>query len=435
MVPPPLDGGGDWAAAAAAAAAAAVVGYGDKLDRLDGIDYGVRSGYVAGGDITGLMDYGVGSEGDGGSDYGDSLEPCCDEDEDEDDDDDLEEEEEDDGDAPGALDYDPAEGTGRVRGVVDGRAPPQDRGVPQDRPVGGGSSPLFHTKSIVSDAAGKGGDGIDGPTKASIDAAEAAAHHLLREEEERAQRAARKREKKHRRKERERQEAQERAARTARRKRERAVSSWRSRITAACGAGEGSRVEALVGESPFRSRGGRHGNHSHSHWRHHHGEGDEGCHDQALEDDEEDEEEELARNMEWLLPSCFGGRRKPGDDQDSKGSDNSYVEARSVLTRYIISVSFASVFVPNRDGRSAFHAACFAGEGMFVGIVVDWHRHKGHVEDGVPTDFLNLLCEDSGWRPLHYACASGSREVMETLLAAGVDLNARTDGAYTYRTR
>ena len=73
------------------------------------------------------------------------------------------------------------------------------------------------------------------------------------EEEERAKKAAKKREKKNRKKEKAKREAALKAVQAAQKKREARITSWRSRVVTACSNGEISKLETLLGDSPFKS--------------------------------------------------------------------------------------------------------------------------------------------------------------------------------------
>ena len=230
-----------------------------------------------------------------------------------------------------------------------------------------------------------------------------ATDHLLSETDEKERKAAKKREKKQRRKAKLKEEAAQKAAEAAQKKREKAVISWRSRVVSACQSNEITKLEGLLQDSPLRKLA----------------------------------EEENAKNhttgnasiishLEFLLPNSVAKNRA----QVERG-----IDARLKLAEYVLETELSLAFKPLRTGRTALHTACFHGDVKFLQLLFDkiesYKPAEG--ESQLPTSFLNLTCDESGWSPLHYAALSGSSESMELLLAKGSDLATRTDDTHTWR--
>jgi ankyrin repeat protein len=209
------------------------------------------------------------------------------------------------------------------------------------------------------------------------------------EQEERARKAAKKRDRKIRKKEKVRKEAEAKASEEKLKKREKQVTAWRSRVVSACHSNEVSKLKGVLSESPLR--------------------------------DDDDFTSLVEPHLQFLLPNCFAKNRSLVE----KGK-----EARAALLGYILYRSVPIVFEPLRNGRSAFHTACFYGDISTVKQIVDEAKPCG----GAAVTILNSLCQDSGWSPLHYAVLSGSLQVMENLLANGGDPKTLTKDTYTWRT-
>eukprot|EP00980_Cylindrotheca_fusiformis_P007251 scaffold1525_cov142-Cylindrotheca_fusiformis.AAC.51 len=227
---------------------------------------------------------------------------------------------------------------------------------------------------------------------------EQAAMEGVMEAEHQAQKAAKKREKKQRKKDRQKEEAAQKAAQAAAKKREKAILSWRSRVVSACQSNEISKLEALLLESPLHK----------------------------TPDEEEAARSVILPHLEFLLPNCVA----KNVSQLERGK-----EARKRLAEYVLSSDVPVVFKPLRSGRAALHTACFHGDVQFLRLVLDSVTTLEDTEALAPKSCLNLRCCESGWTPLHYAAVSGSKEVLETLLAAGCDTAAVTDDTHTWRKR
>jgi len=231
--------------------------------------------------------------------------------------------------------------------------------------------------------------------------------HLLSETEDKERKAAKKREKKQRRKAKLKEEAAQKAAEAAQKKREKAIVSWRSRVVSACQSNEINKLDGLLQESPLRklvdedinSKSTNGNDHSTS------------C---------------IIPHLEFLLPNSVAKNRA----HVKRG-----IESRLRLAEYILHTELSLAFKPLRTGRTALHTACFYGDVRFLQLLFDkiesYEPRKG--ENPVPSSFLNLTCEESGWSPLHYASVSGSSEAMELLLAKGSDLLTHTDVTHTWR--
>jgi len=264
---------------------------------------------------------------------------------------------------------------------------------------------------------------------------EAACKHL--EEEEKARRAVKKKEKKNRKKEKAKREAALKAIQAALKKREKAITSWRSRVVTACTSGEVHKIETLISDNPFKdakqnqidpdlleelSGGTSTGT------------------DASGVSDHLSFEEEVQQNMTWLLPSCLAKVHTHARETKHKE-----IESRSKLGIFVMKMAFHVVFIPRRDGRSALHTASVIGDVSFVELVVQHRRnileqdesenHNSEGDDGKVSinTCLDLLCQDLGWSPLHYAAASGWNDVVEVLLEHGCEIGKRTDPSLTCR--
>eukprot|EP00559_Dactyliosolen_fragilissimus_P005255 CAMPEP_0184861856 /NCGR_PEP_ID=MMETSP0580-20130426/6444_1 /TAXON_ID=1118495 /ORGANISM="Dactyliosolen fragilissimus" /LENGTH=1788 /DNA_ID=CAMNT_0027359503 /DNA_START=40 /DNA_END=5403 /DNA_ORIENTATION=+ len=295
---------------------------------------------------------------------------------------------------------------------------------------------------------------------------DAAAQELLREEEassnsmgknndndangpdgeEKARRAAKKREKKNRKREKARRETAVKSVRASQKRREKNILSWRGRVVAACNSEEISRLDSLLGESPFRSN-------------------------VTVQDDLDPEileelgdtylspEKELSQNMEWLLPSCIAKEKRNICDLNQVNNanthrydwnDNGHQEtARYRLSAYVMRLCFSVVFTPGKNGRSAVHVASFAGDVNFVRLVVeqkrqiekdcndnDYHNkfkagNESRDMNNVAANCLDAQCRDAGWTPLHFAVAGGWIDVAEVLMAGGCNIQTKSNPALT----
>ena len=244
-------------------------------------------------------------------------------------------------------------------------------------------------------------------------------------EEERLKKAAKKRDKKARQKERAKKEAEIKAAEAAMKKRDKTVTSWRSRIVTACLGGDAKKMDALLAESPFKNY----------------------VYDPTplptldRDDDDEDggdcnyddvddgrpksQEEYLLLHMDWFLSNCI--QKYPTRSSSELQPFANNVLAREKLTKYILSVSFESVLVqsPLTHNRNAIHSAAYRNDANFIKWIIDCQKNIS----------LDMLCEDGGWAPLHYATSGGAIEVVELLLQEGVSVSTRTDPSLSHFTR
>jgi len=267
---------------------------------------------------------------------------------------------------------------------------------------------------------------------------EAAAACMDNEEEERARRAAKKREKKNRKKEKAKREAAIKAAQAAQKRREKTINSWRSRVVTACSGGELGKLDALLSENPLKENG-RNNNH----------------HSQNFDPDILREaggrhvspEEEINQNMEWLLPSCIAKVVGGGRVQNNQNVVSIGQKARIKLGMFVMRMAFHVVFITGKSGRTALHIAAFAGDASFVQLVVAQNRRIGESDEKVnendnkdrgdrrkiPKRCLDVLCDDLGWSPLHFAVVGGWIDVVEELLAGGCNIHRCTEPTLTCR--
>jgi hypothetical protein len=203
-----------------------------------------------------------------------------------------------------------------------------------------------------------------------------------REEEEREHKAVKKREKKQRKKERLRREATEKAAEAAIKKQEKLTTSWKSRVMAACQSHDATKLQGLLGESPFKKG------------------------------------EDIKEHIESLLPNCVAKAK----DVVETGSD-----CRLKLADFINNNSSTAFFaISAKTGRSSFHTACFIGDYYFVQFALE-RNDSSDDEDDADSSYLNCTCEESGLAPVHYAVLSGSRKVLDILLGYGCKVDTITD--------
>ncbi len=252
----------------------------------------------------------------------------------------------------------------------------------------------------------------------------------IEEEEQRTKKAAKKRDKKARQKERAKREAEVKAALAAMKKREKVITSWRSRVVAACSAGDARKMDALVGESPFK---------------HYVYDPKSLCFDEAEEEDDDDgnekhddmpksQEEYLLKQMEWFLSNCLQKYPCPPSSSSTELTSTQAQPfaqnvAREKLANYILSVSFDIVLhqSPSSQNRNAIHLAAYMGDVDFI----QWVIRSQSSRTGNDVSYLECMCLDGGWSPLHYATAGGAKKVVELLLQEGVCVTMRTDSSLT----
>jgi len=293
------------------------------------------------------------------------------------------------------------------------------RGMPQDRPIGG-----------------DGDDGDYPPAEFEYGDTNVKCYGLseeeclaleAEEEEQRIKKAAKKRDKKTRQKERAKKESDAKAAVASMKKRDKAIASWRSRVATACLVGDANKMDALVGESPFK-------NYvydptpfiSLDH------ETEDGGDD---DDRPSSQEKYLLKQMNWFLSNCL----QKYQTQTSSCSTSRQLQpfanniAREKLAKYILSVSFDAVLFqsPFTQNRNAIHSAAYRNDANFIQWIIECQQ-SNDVND---ISILEFLCQDGGWAPLHYATAGGATEVVELLLRQGVCVTTRTDCSLTCFTR
>ena len=235
----------------------------------------------------------------------------------------------------------------------------------------------------------------------------------IEEEEKKKKKAAKKRDKKARQKERAKKEAEAKAALAAMKKRDKAIASWRSRIVQACGNEDVRKMDVLVGESPYK-------NYTY-----------DPTEIYLPEEEEEDEdrpqshEDYLVKHMDWFLANCLQKYqniefRIP---QEQPFPNNS---ARECLAKLILSTSSNVVLLqgPGVKSRNAIHSAAYRNDADFIKWVIETCCGDNESDK---KQYLESLCEDAGWAPLHYAIAGGSEDVVELLLANGCAVQTRTD--------
>lgn len=261
--------------------------------------------------------------------------------------------------------------------------------------------------------------------------------------QERARKAAKKREKKQRRKQKLREEAATKAAEAAQKKREKTALSWRSRVLSACQANELSKLEGLLEESPFTntlptSTATTTTKNSTI------------TSNNSTTDNPTEEtywtRTDMLPHLEFLLPNVIAKHRTELE---------SGFEIRRALATHILTLDLQLAFLTMKNGRSAFHCACFYGDLRFVRLTLNLYqrsrnRHSmdqqesssnsdqgsnGNDDAFLIGDCLNATCSDLGWTPLHYAAASGYTDIVEVLLRAGCSPRAVTNDTLTWRAR
>ena len=254
----------------------------------------------------------------------------------------------------------------------------------------------------------------------------AAAAELLREEEElafkqdeeeKAKRAAKKREKKNRKKEKAKREAAIKSAQASQKRREKAITSWKSRVVAASSAGDASKVESLLSSSPFKDSRQQQFDPEIL---------------KELDGTQLSADEEISQTMTWLLPSCIA--------KTAGKTPNDISVARTKLSLFVVRMAFHVVFLLGRTRRSPIHSASLIGDFSFISIVVNekLRRDEGDEKDrdeNIPNHCLDILCEDLGWSPLHFAVVGGRSDVVEALLKGGCNVHNCTEPTLTCRTR
>ena len=255
----------------------------------------------------------------------------------------------------------------------------------------------------------------------------------------RLKKAAKKRDKKARQKEAKRKEAEAKAAAAEKKKREKAITSWRSRVIAACKGGDRRGMERLVGESPYRNCPGDLANiiananatltaNATAAANPNADDGDNADGNNAVA-----EEEYLRDQLEWLVNSCVQKYPPSGLPDRNTSTLNDDDSARLTLVSYILSAC-PSVLTEGKDGgRSGLHSAALGNDPALLGWVADHFDDVARRADagGWADHPLDGTCGDAGWTPLHYAVAGGAAGAVEELLGRGADAGARTDPELT----
>jgi hypothetical protein len=291
------------------------------------------------------------------------------------------------------------------------------RGMPQDRPISGDKDDMDYFP------AGFEYDDSATNVKGYLLSEEECLALEAEEEEQRIKKAAKKRDKKARQKERAKKEAEAKAAIASMKKRDKAIASWRSRVVTACLGMDSKKMDALVGESPFKNYV-----YDPMPFISLDNEDEDGGDD---EDRPKSQEEYLLKQMNWFLPNCVQKYQPHSSSETTSMQVKPFAHnlAREKLAKYILSVSFDAVLFqsPFTQNRNAIHSAAYRNDADFIQWIIECRQSK-EVND---ISMFELLCEDGGWAPLHYAVAGGATEVMELLLFVGVDVKTRTDRSLT----
>lgn len=154
----------------------------------------------------------------------------------------------------------------------------------------------------------------------------------------------------------------------------------------------------------------------------------------------------IPQHMEWLLKNAIFSTSSAAVGNREK------VEAgRLKLCTYVMNMSFDVVFQPLRNGKNALHLACQNANNDIVKAILEKLNQIANEpktlvinEEDTMNEvntvcYLDLLCEESGWSALHYACAFGSLSTMEIILEAVLSssfsergISVLTDADLTY---
>jgi len=234
---------------------------------------------------------------------------------------------------------------------------------------------------------------------------EQVANDEVREQQVRERKAAKKREKKQRKKERARHEAALKVAEAAQKKHDKQVTSWKSRVVSASTAGDGPKLNTLLKESPLKAA--------------------------------EDENNNNQEHIDFLFPNCVAKTQGEGMEKSSA--------CRLKLAEFCLSItakkhSFSIFMSILKSGRNIIHSASFVGDYCFIQFVLE-HATTRSSNENDDDDYFNedrinwnATCRESGFAPIHYAVLSGSKEVLELLIAQeGCCVDTRTNAALTNR--
>jgi len=240
--------------------------------------------------------------------------------------------------------------------------------------------------------------GVSGITAFEWEALERVAIDDALEQEERARKSAKKRDRKIRKSAAVRKEAAARLAEEKAKQWEKLAIQWRSRVAAQCQSNQAdaTKLAELLEESP-------------------------------LDDASTDFTKDVEVHLQFLIPHSVAKNRQQVEKT---------AQVRNQLLAYMLPRSINVVFDPLRNGRSAFHTACFFGDVAMVRQVLDQLK-KSLADASTPafvSTHLTSLCQDSGWSPLHYAVLSGSMHAIESLLRHGSDVKTVTNDTHTWRT-
>ncbi|KAL3808493.1 LOW QUALITY PROTEIN: hypothetical protein ACHAXA_009818, partial [Cyclostephanos tholiformis] len=246
----------------------------------------------------------------------------------------------------------------------------------------------------------------------------------VEEEVQRLKKAAKKRDKKARQKERAKKEAEMKAAVALMKKRDKTITSWRSRVVTACMGGDAKKMDALVGESPFKNFVYNPTPFINLDHKNENGKNDD--------DIPKSQEEYLLKQMVWFFSNCLQKYQAQASSETTLQPFANNL-AREKLAKYILSVSFDAILFQSEftQNRNAIHSAAYRNDANFVKWIIGC-QHSNKVND---VSMLEYLCRDGGWSPLHYATAGAATEVVELLLRQGVCVTTRTDRSLTCFTR
>ncbi len=116
--------------------------------------------------------------------------------------------------------------------------------------------------------------------------------------------------------------------------------------------------------------------------------------------------------IEWMLAHGANLAARDGDGRVPLHRANSI--SSEVFMRH-----GADTLAKDRQGTAALHVAA-EKDGQMCRLLIN---------SGVPVNIRN----DAGLTPLHFAVLEGKRSIVETLVALGADVNARTASDYTYK--